>query len=496
MSVDQSSAQDASAPNKGENPYSGMLVVLAGGIVMALIVLSIGLVGRKNSGGGGGGGEAGGGGPTSVPVELSEFKISGDLNVASGGTLEVENKGSQIHNLVIDGGPKTKDLTSGKSESLKVDVGAGKYIVYCSISGHRAAGMEAELTVTGGSGGSGGSGSAAADSGSSSHSTDEMTVDDYATMDQKMIDSFAPFVEVVKTGKPNTEGIGGQDLAPNLVTEDGVVWKEWTLTAEITDWEVEPGKVVKAWTYNGTVPGPVLRGEVGDHIRVKLVNKLPVATDVHMHGMILPNEMDGVAPLTQEAIPPGDTFTYEYEVTEPAIAMYHPHLHGQMTVPNGMWGAMIFSPKGGGGSSDYTIPRGRTISGVEIPADLKVAQEHNMVLNDAGVIGLSLNGKAFPATEPYSLKTGDWMLFNYYSEGLQYHTMHLHQFPQLVVARDGIPLESPYWADTVSVGPGERYTVLFKATKPGIWVWHCHILNHAESEEGMIGMVTALAVSD
>ena len=87
------------------------------------------------------------------------------------------------------------------------------------------------------------------------------------------------------------------------------------------------------------------------------------------------------------------------------------------------------------------------------------------------------------------------MLVNYYNEGLQYHPMHLHQFPQLVVARDGIPLDQPYYADTISVGPGERYTVLFQADKPGVWVWHCHILNHAESETGMFGMVTALAVS-
>src|SRR5690606_24627349 len=255
-----------------------------------------------------------------------------------------------------------------------------------------------------------------------------------------------------------------------------------------------PGQVVEAWTYNGTVPGPTLRGEVGDKIRVRLINKLPMGTDVHMHGMVLPNEMDGVAPITQELVKPGEEFVYEYEVTEPAVAMYHPHHHGQMQMPNGMWGAMIFSPKGGGGSADYTISRGRTVSGVEIPADLRVAQEHNMVLNDAGVIGLSLNGKSFPATQPYALKQGDWMLVNYYNEGLTYHPMHLHQFPQLVVARDGIPLDEPYWADTVTVGPGERYTVLFNANKPGVWVWHCHILNHAEREEGMFGMVTAVKV--
>ncbi|HTO00634.1 MAG TPA: multicopper oxidase domain-containing protein [Microthrixaceae bacterium] len=464
-----------------------MLVVLAGGLAMALIVLSIGLIARD-----GNGGSAGGSSAPSAPVEvtLSEFKISGDLKVAPGGSLNVTNAGSQIHDLTIEGGGKTPEINAGESAILAVDVPAGEHVVYCAISGHREAGMEATLTVA--------EGAVAApptDGGSSSggHSTEEMTADDYAAMDQAMMASFEPFVDVVTSGKPNTKGIGGKTLEPTIAA-DGA--KEWTLTAEITDWEVSPGKIVKAWSYNGVVPGPTLRGEVGDHIRVKIINKLPMATDVHMHGMILPNEMDGVAPLTQDLIPVGGEFTYEYDVTDPAIAMYHPHHHGQMTVVNGMWGSMIFSPKGGGGTSEYTIPRGTTVSGVDIPADLKVAQEHNMVLNDAGVIGLTLNGKSFPATEPYSLKTGEWMIVNYYNEGLQYHPMHLHQFPQLVVARDGIPLDSPYFADTITVGPGERYTVLFQATKPGIWVWHCHILTHAESDTGMFGMVTALQVKD
>lgn len=495
MSEDQTTTDDVAGSKKGDSPYAGMLMVLAGGIVMALIVLSIGLIGKSSDKGSGDGGDAGGATAGPVAVELSEFKISGDLTVGSGGTLDVTNAGSQIHNLVIDGDGSTSDLNSGDSESLTVAVDPGTYTVYCSISGHREAGMEAELTVTEGGGAAADSGSTS-DSSSMQHSTDEMTIDDYVAMDQRMLDSFTPFVDVVTSGEPNTKGIGNQELEPNIVVEDGVEWKEWTLTAEVVDWEVEPGKIVKAWTYNGMTPGPILRGEVGDHIRIKLVNKLPMGTDVHMHGMILPNAMDGVAPLTQDLIESGETFVYEYEVTQPAIAMYHPHHHGQMTVVNGMWGAMIFSPKGGGGMSDYTIPRGKTVSGVEIPADLKVAQEHNMVLNDAGVIGLSLNAKAFPGTEPYHLKTGDWMLVNYYNEGLQYHPMHLHQFPQLVVARDGIPLDYPYFADTISVGPGERYTVLFQATQPGIWVWHCHILTHAESDDGMMGMVTALSVTD
>ena len=61
--------------------------------------------------------------------------------------------------------------------------------------------------------------------------------------------------------------------------------------------------------------------------------------------------------------------------------------------------------------------------------------------------------------------------------------------------KDGIPLDNPYWADVVNVAPGERYSVLMKMDTPGAWVWHCHILNHVEREDGMFGMSTAMVVS-
>ncbi len=464
-----------------------MLAVLGGGVAMALVILAIGITVNRGDGAGATDAAAG-----AVPVSLTEFAISGPLEVAPGGSLLVTNDGSQQHDLVIDGGPATAMLGSGESETLVVDLPEGEYEVYCSVSGHAEAGMVTTLTVTGdAAAGEPGEIAEVADA-HGGHGDTELTPEEWAVMDEKMIASFEPFVDQITSGEPNTEGLGGQELEPTIL-EDGT--KEWTLTAEIVDWELEPGNFVKAWTYNGTVPGPTLRGEVGDNIRIKVINNLPMGTDVHMHGMILPNDQDGVAPLTQELIGPGEEYTYEYTVVEPAVAMYHPHIHGQEAVPNGMWGAMIFSPEGGGGSGDYVIPRGRTISGVEIPEDLEVAHEENMVLNDAGVIGLSLNGKSFPATEPYAMEQGEWMLVHYYSEGLQVHPMHLHQFPQLVVARDGIPLDFPYWADTVNVAPGERWSVLFQAKSPGVWVWHCHILTHAERKDGMFGMVTAIAVS-
>jgi FtsP/CotA-like multicopper oxidase with cupredoxin domain len=234
------------------------------------------------------------------------------------------------------------------------------------------------------------------------------------------------------------------------------------------------------------VPGPVLRAEVGDTVRITVDNELPMATDLHLHGINVPNSMDGVAPVTQDLIEPGESFTYEFTADETAVAMYHAHHHGQMQVPNGMLGTLLVG--------EVPLPRGETVSGHEIPADLRVDQELPLVLNDSGTIGYSLNGKSFPATAPIAAEVGDWILVHYVNEGSQIHPMHLHQFDQIVVAKDGFAFDQPYVADTVNVAPGERYSVLVQLDEPGTWVWHCHILNHVEREEGMFGMVTAVVV--
>jgi manganese oxidase len=300
---------------------------------------------------------------------------------------------------------------------------------------------------------------------------------DYQKMTDDMLASMSAF-------PAETEGKGNAVLEPTEVLADGT--KVFDLTMEPGKWEVEPGKVVDAFTFNGIVPAPMLKLSVGDRFHVRVQNDLPMATDVHWHGMNVENRMDGVAPITQDLIEPGDSFTYELTADEQAVAMYHPHAHGHFLLPDGMFGAILVD--------QVRLPLGQTVGLEQVPADLTVAQEIPMVLNDAGAIGFSLNGKSFPATEPYVAKTGDWVLIHYFNEGVQIHPMHLHQFDQIVVAKDGYPLDSPYTVDTLNVAPGERYSVLVQLDQPGTWVWHCHILPHVERETGMFGMVTALVV--
>jgi uncharacterized cupredoxin-like copper-binding protein len=403
---------------------------------------------------------------STLSYELTEFAILGPEEVKSGAiTLEAHNSGSAAHNLTLEEGPKTPDLNAGESASIDVGVLAeGTYVIFCDIPGHRGAGMEATFTVI----------EDAPDVVASED--DEMSAEE---MNQIMIDSMLAF-------PAETEGKGNQALEPVEIKADGT--KVFELTAEVISWEVEPGKFVDAWAYNGQVPGPWIRVDVGDMLEVRLTNLTPLGTDIHWHGISTPNAMDGVSPYTQDPILTGETFTYTFEAERPAIGMYHAHLHSQVSVPNGMFGPIMIG--------DTPLPLGQTISGVEIPGDLEIAQEIPMVLNDAGVIGLSLNGKSFPATEPYVANEGDWLVYHYYNEGLLSHPMHQHQFPQLVFAKDGIPLDVPFWADTINVAPGERYSVLVHADRVGTWVWHCHILTHVESEDGMFGMVTALIVQE
>jgi FtsP/CotA-like multicopper oxidase with cupredoxin domain len=404
---------------------------------------------------------------STLSYELTEFAILGPQEVKPGPlTLQVHNGGSATHNLVIDGGGRTADLSADEMATLDAGVlSEGTYTIFCSIAGHREAGMEMSLTVS----------PDAADA-VAPGDEEEMSAEE---MNQIMIDSMLAF-------PAETEGKGNQPLEPMEIKADGT--KVFELTAEVIQWEVEPGKFVDAWAYNGQVPGPWIRVDVGDMLEINVTNLTPLGTDVHWHGISTPNNMDGVTPYTQDPILTGETFTYAFEAERPAIGMYHAHLHSQISVPNGMFGPIMIG--------DTPIPYGETISGVEIPEDLEIAQEIPMVLNDAGVIGLSLNGKSFPATEPYVASEGDWLVYHYYNEGLLTHPMHQHQFPQLVFAKDGIPLDVPFWADTINVAPGERYSVLVHADRVGTWVWHCHILTHVESEDGMFGMVTALIVQE
>ncbi len=448
------------------------------------------------------------GATASATATLSEYAIAPSPIIAPvDGNVAVTNSGTIAHNLAVEGTDKTtKDLNGGQSDVLSLKgVPEGEHTVICTIAGHKELGMKATIKI-----GTGGP-AVAKPSGSSGHTDEELRamndemdatmgkpVGTYVSQVAKITEAFSkdgsidPSLYEANTdyGEAMTNPLLGPPVLEPKVLADGR--KEFNITAKVVEWETEPGKKVSAWTYNGMVPGPTIKVNMGDRVRIRLDNQLPQSTAIHFHGIDLPVEMDGVPDVTQGPVKPGDTFNYDFTITNRVqVGMYHSHHHAEHQVPDGLAGAFLVG--------DMPI---ESIIG-KPTADLRLP----MMLNDAGSIGLTLNGKSFPATAPVVAVVGQWVQIDYLNEGLTGHPMHLHGVPQLVIAKDGTPLQTPYSSDTIMVNPGERYSVLFQATPEllgtakdgsptfGIWAYHCHILTHAERDDGMFGMVTTFIVA-
>lgn len=95
------------------------------------------------------------------------------------------------------------------------------------------------------------------------------------------------------------------------------------------------------WSYNGTIPGPLLRLRQGEPVRITVENRLDQETTVHWHGIRVPNAMDGVPGLTQPPIKPGKSFVYEFTPPDAGTFWYHPHANSLEQLGRGLAGPLI-----------------------------------------------------------------------------------------------------------------------------------------------------------
>ena len=276
--------------------------------------------------------------------------------------------------------------------------------------------------------------------------------------------------------EPATETQGGQPLT--FREENGV--KVFELTTKAVQWPILDGTTVTAFTYNGTVPGPLIRVTEGDQVRITVKNELQDATTVHWHGIEVPNAMDGVPGVTQEPIEPGETFTYEFIAKPAGTFMYHSHFEGDVQVGAGLYAPFIIDPsqpEANPPAVDKTLMISEWLQrdGQTFAAMPMSGMEPNY---------LTLNGKAFPATEQIDVKRGERVRLRLIGIGQFVHPMHLHGMPFKIVATDGhpVPEAAQLTKDTVSVAPGERYDIEFVATETGQWMLHCHILHHTTND--------------
>ncbi len=273
-------------------------------------------------------------------------------------------------------------------------------------------------------------------------------------------------------------GQGNVELQPRV--EGGV--KIFDLTIEEMEHPIDALKdPVQALGFNGTWPGPRLTVVEGDRVRATFRNNMRESTGIHFHGQKLPNNMDGVPHLTQDPILPGESFTYEFVARTPGSHMYHSHHNATDQVGRGLLGAFIVQPRDPADRYDQLY--GAT-------------QDIIWVSNDS-LGGFTINGRGFPATSPIVATLGESIVIRFMNEGNMMHPWHLHGMPMRVVARDGYSLgPAAFTCDTLGVNPGERWDVVIDCSESGAWAFHCHILQHAEGQDGMFGMVTALVVQE
>ena len=241
---------------------------------------------------------------------------------------------------------------------------------------------------------------------------------------------------------------------PAEVHQEGRL-RRYELVAHDRDVEIAPGITFPAWTYNGTVPGPVIRATEGDLLRVRFVNAGTHPHTIHFHG-IHPSNMDGVF----EIVGVGESFTYEFPARPYGMHLYHCHSTPlKKHIHKGLYGALIIDP---------ARPR-------------KPAQELVMVMNGFDTDGdgennfYTVNGRSFYYAK-YPIRVRRSQTVRIYLANLTefdlINSFHLHgDFFRYYPTGSGDAFE---YTDTVMLCQGQRGIIEIDFANTGRFMFHAH----------------------
>jgi FtsP/CotA-like multicopper oxidase with cupredoxin domain len=239
---------------------------------------------------------------------------------------------------------------------------------------------------------------------------------------------------------------------------------EIDLSARIAEVEVAPGKRVRAWTYNGGLPGPLIRTRVGQRLIVHFTNELPQPTTVHWHGLRVPIEMDGVPGISQAEVQRGESFTYDFVVRDAGLYWYHPHVMSAAQVGFGLYGALLVEDPGDGvGVADELTlvlsDIGFDRRGALEPADS--GGSAGMVFGREGAYVL-VNGRIRPSLLARSGAPQRWRIVN--AAKSRFFFLELEGQPFITIGSDGGLQEHTVTSDMLLVAAGERVDVIVTPT--------------------------------
>ncbi|MHB1846671.1 MAG: multicopper oxidase family protein [Deltaproteobacteria bacterium] len=284
-----------------------------------------------------------------------------------------------------------------------------------------------------------------------------------------------------------SSALGGEHLPYTPVVTPNDVTLPWTmdhgvkvfhLIAEPVRREFAPGLWVNCWGYNGQSPGPTIEAVEGDRVRILVTNKLPEATSVHWHGVLLPNGMDGVQGLTQPKIRPGETFTYEFTLRQHGTQMYHPHSDETLQMALGLVGFFVIHPR----KELRPIDRDFAIFLGEWNVPPGGSTPNPATMTDFNLF--TFNGRVFPGTDPLVVRRGQRVRIRIGNLSMDSHPIHLHGYRFVETGTDGgpIPRSAQFPETTVNVPPGSTRDIEFVADAPGDWAFHCHKSHHTMNQ--------------
>jgi FtsP/CotA-like multicopper oxidase with cupredoxin domain len=235
--------------------------------------------------------------------------------------------------------------------------------------------------------------------------------------------------------------------------------KHFELIASEFSWSLSPGRTIRAWGFNETVPGPVLRADKGDKITVKVTNNLPEATVIHWHGIQLPAAMDGTDSV-QTPIAPGESFEYTFMVPDAGTFWYHSHQNETVQMERGMYGALIVNDP-----ADFAVDSERVL----MVDDMKLTPANEFrqgnfiskwVERHDGREGqtLLINGRENSEIGMNAGQTERWRIIN--SSSARYFRLFLGGQTFKIISTDGGLIEKPVDATEMLLVPGERVDIL------------------------------------
>ena len=299
--------------------------------------------------------------------------------------------------------------------------------------------------------------------------------------------------------------------------------------------EVYPGKFVTFWVFapegRGMVsparlPSPTIRVEQGDRVKITLLNTHYFPHTIHLHGTIHPNRMDGVPVITQPAVKPGESFTYEFIAKNPGTHFYHCHVQPDVHVLMGLVGMLIIEPNRPRNNFRHLIPGAGRIKDLAKGAAGKYEREYSMVymeiddrLNriaeyykDPREIEMRmhreydstrrqpnifmLNGRSFPFTlrdTPIDVKAGERSRLRVLNAGARTINLHTHGHHPTQTHLDGyaLPAGLRVTRDVFTIGAAQRVDLLLRtgsddryASGPGVWIMHDHT-EHTVTNDGI-----------